>query len=304
MTKIKFGKSATALAIVYLVWGSTFYGIHLGLVGGLPPLLLIGSRFLLAGIALYSLARVMGESGAGRFEWKEGFHLAGLLLVLGPGLVAVSEQWISSGLAALLTATSPLWVVLLDRSQPITLQKSLGLTLGLAGVAWLVGSSISLEGEKPLFGGLLCLLSAWAWALGSLRSRGRSRGRSNAHSSGVQMLCAGLALCTLGLALGERVELLAVTPQAWWALVYLSVFGSMLAFSAYNWLVRNLSAPVVASHAYVNPVVAVAIGCLFGGESLSTGAGLGALLALGGVVLLMIPPLRLPFARPRAAWPG
>ena len=155
----------TALFTVYLVWGSTFFGIRVGLDGGFPPLLLIGTRFLLAGSLLYALARWSGEA-RGRWEdWRESAVLGFLLLVCGPGLVAWSEQWLSSSLAALLVSTSPVWVTLLDGKETFTPHRWLGVLLGLLGVAWLVGASMTLSGHNVLLGVAGCLVSALAWAV-------------------------------------------------------------------------------------------------------------------------------------------
>ena len=279
----------TALFTVYLVWGSTFFGIRVGLDGGFPPLLLIGTRFLLAGSLLYALARWSGEA-RGRWEdWRESALLGFLLLVCGPGLVAWSEQWLSSSLAALLVSTSPVWVTLLDGKETFTPHRWLGVLLGLLGVAWLVGASMTLSGHNVLLGVAGCLVSALAWAVGSLRAHRRPQRRGWLFLSGQQMLFAGGFLSLLGAVWGERLALTGLEQQAWLALGYLTIFGSVVAFGAYTWLLNNTSPETLSTHAYVNPVVAVFLGMFLGGESISEQDGVGAVLALFGVLLLVMP---------------
>lgn len=278
-----------ALLTVYVVWGSTFLGIRVGLEGGFPPLLFIGLRFLLAGGLLYGLSAWNGEVRSSWTEWRESVLLGFLLLVCGPGLVAWSEKWISSSLAALLVATSPVWITLLDGKEKLTRLRWLGILTGLGGVFWLVGASVSLNDGGVLLGCAACLASALAWAVGSLRARRRSSAHGWLVQSGQQMLAAGALLVILGFAGGETVSLTALESQAWLALGYLTVFGSLVAFSAYTWLAREISSLALSSHAYINPIVAVFLGVVVGGESLSPGVGTGALLGLLGVVLMLIP---------------
>ena len=278
-----------ALLTVYLVWGSTFLGNQLGLEGGLPPLFLVGTRFLLAGLLLYGVARWNGESRGTWKEWKEAFLLGFLLLVCGPGLVAWSQQWLSSSLAALLIATSPVWVTLLDGDEKLTRTRWLGLMLGLLGVATLVGSSLVFSGENVLLGAAACLFSALAWAVGSIRAKKRSESKSWMFYSGQQMMLAGGVLSLLSYLGGEAVSLSTVEFKAWLALGYLTVFGSLVAYGAYTWLITNVSSATLSSHAYINPIVAVFLGIYLGGENVSPYLGSGALLGLLGVVLLLKP---------------
>jgi drug/metabolite transporter (DMT)-like permease len=278
-----------ALSTVYLVWGSTFFGIRVGIEGGFPPLLLIGTRFLMAGSLLYAFSRWNGEARSTWADWKEGAVLGFLLLVCGPGLVAWSEQWLSSSLAALMVSTSPVWVTILDGKETFTRTRLLGVFLGLFGVAWLVGASITLDSGHVLLGIAGCLASALAWAVGSLRAHRRPQHRSWIFTSGVQMLFAGASLCLMGLVGGERLAVSAVEQQAWMALGYLTLFGSVIAFGAYTWLLNNTTSATLSTHAYVNPVVAVFLGMSLGGESVSQQAGFGALLALFGVIVLVVP---------------
>ncbi len=278
-----------AMSIVYVVWGSTFYGVKVAVEGGLQPFLLIGLRFLLAGSVLCAVA----GRGSGRVpraaDWAQTGLLAFMLLVCGTGLVAWSVQWISSSLAALLVATSPVWVTILDPTQKLTARKWLGLLLGLGGVGLLVGASLSFDSPGMIWGCLGCLASAFAWAFGSLRAKAADRTITPITRAGMQMIWGGFMLVALAVYLGEHRNLHLVSGPAWSALAYLTVFGSIVSYSAYSWLVANVPAGMVATHAYVNPVVAVVLGSWLGGEVLSPQAGLAAVIALSGVVILMLP---------------
>lgn len=278
-----------ALAIVYVVWGSTFYGVKVAVDGGLAPFFLIGSRFLLAGTALYAFTRWQGVRPARAIDWADSALLGFLLLVCGTGLVAWSVQWISSSLAALLVATSPVWITMMDRRQKLTARKWFGLMLGLIGVGSLVGASLTADGEMFFWGCLGCLASTLAWAVGSLRGRDLGKDVSPILRAGMQMIWAGLILLSVSLVSGEQGHLTEVSAGAWWSLFYLTLFGSVVAYSAYTWLVANTSAALVSTHAYVNPVVAVLLGSWLGGEVLSAQTGVAAVVAMVGVVILMLP---------------
>ncbi|MGE0488644.1 MAG: EamA family transporter [Vulcanimicrobiota bacterium] len=271
-----------ALATVYLVWGSTFYAITVGLES-IPPLHLIGLRFLVAGAGLYLAARLTGQPAPSLDQWRQQAALGSLLLVLGPGLVAWSEQWVASGLAALLVGTSPLWVTLLDSQKPLTANRLAGVALGLAGLGLLVDPDL-LEARQLLATAAL-LVSALAWAVGSLYAR-RTHPLPIGLRAGMQMLWAGLLLCLVGTATGERFDPWSTTRNGWLAMAYLTLFGSLLAFWAYNWLLSNCPTHVLATHAYVNPVVALWLGCWLGSEPLSARTVVASLLSLAGVALM------------------
>lgn len=291
-------KQIIALSIVYLVWGSTYLGIRVGLES-LPPFLLIGSRFFIAGLLVWGWARLRGER-SGADLWKQAALLGGLLLVMGPGAVAWAQQWVPSGLAAVLVATSPLWIALLDRgSKGISPFVALGLVTGLAGITMLVGASLSLS-QVPFKGIAVLLLSALSWALGSLLSRRMTEEGSAELRSGAQMLVAGAVLVLLALASGERVDVTQVSLRSWLALAYLTVMGSVVGFSAYTWLLANASPVTVSTHAYVNPVVAMVLGVTLAGETLTLSMASAGLVALAGVVLVMMGDrVRLPQPRSR-----
>ena len=273
-----------ALSTVYLVWGSTFFAITIGLES-MPPLHLIGLRFLVAGMLLYGVARSQGAPALTTAQWREQAILGTLLLVLGPGLVAWAEQWVASGLAALLVGTSPLWIALLDEHKPLTAQRMAGIALGLVGLGLLVGNDFRLLEPGRLMAMAALLGSALAWAVGSLYAR-RTSPLPTGLRAGSQMLWAGLVLLVVGQARGEAFDPWATSRSGWLALAYLTLLGSLLAFWAYNWLLSNCPAHVLATHAYVNPVVALWLGCWLGAEPLGLPIVLATMLSLAGVALM------------------
>jgi drug/metabolite transporter (DMT)-like permease len=257
---------ALALATVYLVWGSTYLAIKVA-IGTLPPLLMAGARFLPAGAVLYLLARRHGDRRGDRptrAQWREALILGVLMLVGGNGMVTVAEERIDSGVAALLVAMVPLWMAVLDRvvwQQQLSRRAVVGLVLGFAGVAVLIdpwGASLHLPSA------LMVLAGTVSWAYGSLRSRAADLPARPLVSTGMQMLAAGAVFVVLGVARGELAgfDPGAVSGASLAALAYLVTAGSLVAFSAYVWLLRNAPAPVVATYAYVNPVIAVGLGAM------------------------------------------
>ena len=270
-----------ALAALYLIWGSTFLGIRIALEG-LPPLLIAGPRYALAGGALYLFARLRGLPHPTRAEWKSSF-VVGVLLVSGNACVVVAEQWVSSGVAAVTLASIPLWVALvagLFGKWP-TGSEWVGLAIGLAGVAVLqTGGDLR---ASPL-GALWLVLSCATWALGSVLGSRLALPRG-LMSSASQMLVGGLVVLAGALLHGERVS--ALPPaRSMAALLYLAFFGSVIAYTAYQFLLKTVRPTLAASYSYVNPMVALALGAAFYGEKVAPRA-VGALgLILGGVALL------------------
>ncbi len=294
------GATAVVLALgaVYVVWGSTYLGIRFALEGGWPPLLMAGCRFLAAGGLLYALLRLRGVPAPTRTQWRDLWVMGLLLLGLGNGMVCIAQQTVSSGLAAVAVASCPLWIGLfaaLRGERPSRLEV-VGLAIGFAGVAWLnAGSSLT---ASPV--GLAALLVApLAWAFGSVWSRGRAL-PSPFMAAAAQMLCGGVLLTMAGGLLGERIEAMP-TPRGWLAVSYLAVFGSIVAFSAYAWLLQNVRATLLGSYAYVNPVIAVLLGTVLAGERFSA-HDLGAMaVILAGVVAITIASARRRHAPPQPA---
>lgn len=288
------GRVVAALATVYLVWGSTYLAIKVA-VADLPPFLLAGVRFAVAGAAMYAWAAVRHRRATGERlrpplrQWGAATVAGGLLLVGGNGAVTVAEQHIDSGLAALLVATVPLWMALLDRlrhGRELPTAKAVGLLLGFVGVGLLVR-----PGGGQMAASLLVVAGAFAWAVGSLYSRGADLPRDPIASTAMQMI-AGAALFLAGsTALGEpwRVDIAEVSLASVGAVAYLAVFGSVIAFTAYTWLLRSVPASTVATYAYVNPVVAVLLGWVVLGERLTLTMLIAALVVVASVALIVAP---------------
>ena len=271
---------ALALGALYLIWGSTYFAIRVALEG-FPPLLMAGSRFVLAGGLLYAAARLQGAHPPGPAQWRSG-AIVGSLLCAANGLVTVSEQWVSSSVAAVVVASVPLWTVLvagLWRERP-TPREVAGLGVGLAGVVLLQAGG---ELRAHPLGAALLVLSTWSWALGSMWSRRLSLA-PGLMAPATEMLAGGTLLMAAALARGERLAALpGPRPLAAW--VFLTLFGSLVAFTAYNFLLRRVRPALATSYAYVNPAVAVALGAL-AGEAVGPRAlgALGLILAGVGIV--------------------
>jgi drug/metabolite transporter (DMT)-like permease len=248
-----------ALLALYLIWGSTYLAIRIAL-GGFPPLLMAGSRFLLAGGALYLVLRARGAARPTARQWRAG-AVVGTLLCAANGLVTVAEQRVTSSVTAVVIASVPLWTVLVAaawRERP-TGGEVAGILLGLTGVA-VLQSGGELRGE-PL-GAFLLVASTWCWALGSIWSR-RLPMPAGLMAPAAEMLAGGVVLTLAGLARGERL-IEAPGGSAVGAWVYLVLFGSLIGFTAYNFLLRHVRPALATSYAYVNPAVAVALGAAAG----------------------------------------
>ncbi len=271
-----------ALASVYLVWGSTYLAIRVGLEG-YPPFLMGSLRFLAASAVFYAFLRWRGHAAPTRAQWKNAAVMGLFMLVMGNGLVNFAEQTVSSGLAAIAVASMPLWAALFGvlRRQHPSRGEWLGLAIGFIGVVWLnAGSEM-----RASVGGMLALLAApIAWAWGSVWSRGRDL-PAPFMSTAAQMLCGGVAMGVLGLALGERI--VDVPPlRATLAVGYLAAFGSIVAFSAYVWLLQNVRPALATSYAYVNPPIAVLLGAVLLGERFGVSAIGGMVVILAGVIII------------------
>ena len=284
-----------ALAVVYVVWGSTYLAIRVG-VRDLPPLTMTGTRLLIAGLLLYPVALRSGgpvlrrEDRPGRRQWLACLVIAVLLLVFGNGGLSLGEKTLSSGFAAVLVATVPLWIVAfawpINHTRP-TARASVGVLLGLAGVTVLAGAS----GKGHLGGVLIVLCSSMAWALGSVLARRLALPRRALLAAAMEMLIAGVLLLSASAAHGDltRVHWSQVSQGSWFALAYLTTFGSILAFSAYGYALAHLPLTTVSTYAYVNPVVAVLLGVLILSERLSTQGIIGTAIVVASVALAIRP---------------
>lgn len=272
-----------ALLVVYLVWGSTYLAIRIAL-DGIPPLLMGAGRFLVAGSLLYGALRMRGVPPPTAMQVRNAVTVGTFLFLGGNGLVTIAEQWVSSGLVALGVAAAPLWAVLfasIREGRPRALEV-VGLAVGVAGVAILdAGTEL---GGRPL-GALACLVSSLCWAFGSMWSRGKDL-PPGMMAAAVEMLGGGTLMLVVALVLGER--LTAMPPvSSTLAFAYLVVFGSLIAFSAFHWLLHRVRPALATSNGFVNPVVAVVLGGVLAGERVGASELAAMTAILVGVALVV-----------------
>jgi drug/metabolite transporter (DMT)-like permease len=281
-----------AFATVYLVWGSTYLAIRVG-VQDLPAILFAGVRFDLAGILMLIYARWRGLAlPRSARDWGTIVLTALLMLVGANGLVTWAEQWVESNQAALIVATSALWMAgfgaLGLHGETPGRAALVGLALGFLGVALLVGSGMQLH-AAPSFAYLALLVSPVLWAAGSIYSRRHPTTCAPLMAAALQMCVTGVVQTSLGLSLGEAARW-NWAPDALWALAYLVVFGSCIAYGAYFWLVYQVTPASLGTYAYVNPLVAVLLGWLLLGERLSGVQMIGTIIILAGVMIVTLAP--------------
>lgn len=283
-------------ASIYLIWGSTYLAI-LFAIESIPPLLMAGARFVLAGAILYTAARLAGAPRVRLIDWRTAAIIGACLLLGGNGGVTLAEQYIPSGLAALLVATIPIYIALLSwlcgmapRPNAISL---VGLAGGFAGVGLLVAPTLvsSRSGESPhaWIGMCILLVSSLLWSIGSLYSRRTPTDAPPFLAAGQQMLCGGGLMFFVGVATGElrNFHPHAITMHSLGAFTYLVLIGGVLGYASYAWLLRQCDPGKVATYAYVNPIVAVALGSFFAGEKLSMRMIVAAALIIGSVAIVI-----------------
>ncbi len=283
---------AAALGSIYLVWGSTYLAIRLS-IDTMPPLLMAGVRFLAAGAILYGWSRARGVARPTRIEWRGALIVGALLLLIGNGGVVWSEQLVPSGVVALLVGTVPLWMALIEWLRPGGARPSVavavGLLFGFAGVALLISPAQMVGGERinPL-GAAIVLGAGICWAFGSLYSRSSVLPSAPLLATGMEMLAGGALLLIVGTVTGEwgTLHLGAVTTRSWIAFAYLIVFGSLVGFTAYIWVLRMTPPAIASTYAYVNPLVAVFLGWAFIGEPFTARTLLAAAVIVAGVVVI------------------
>jgi drug/metabolite transporter (DMT)-like permease len=288
-------KLGAAFACIYVIWGSTYLAIRFA-IETLPPFSMGGLRFLVAGGALYAWARTAGGAQRPtRAEWRATAIVGLLLLLGGNGLVVWSELRIPSGVAALLVAIVPCWMVLVDWLRPNgvrpTRQVIMGLALGLIGIVLLIGPDALVGGARvDVLGAGAVVLASFSWAAGSIYSRHAAMPSSPFLATAMEMLVGGAAAVALGAALGEpaHVHLAAISARSVAGWLYLVVFGSIVAFTAYVWLLRESTPARVSTYAYVNPMVAVALGAALAGEALTPRMIVAAAVIVGGVALITL----------------
>ena len=279
-------KVAFALLAVCVIWGSTYFAMRVGLES-LPPFMMGSLRFLIAGVAMYAVLRARGERAPTRRQWGSAALTGALLLVVGNGAVAFGQQRVSSSVAAIVVATMPLWAVLFgrlfgDRASRLEL---VGVGIGFVGVALLhAGGDLFSYGASAF----AMLLAPAGWALGSVWSR-RLPLPGGLMSTAAQMLTGGAMMGVVSFATGEHLDALAnVSMRSVLAVAYLALFGSIIAFSAYGYLLRHARTSTATSYAYVNPLIALGIGVVLGGERVHAATLAGAGVILGGVLVLSL----------------
>ena len=285
-----------AFAALYLVWGSTYLGIRFA-IESIPPLLMAGARFFLAGLIMYAIARWQGAPKSSVAEWRTAFVIGACLLFFGNGGVTIAEQWVASGLASLLVATVPIYIALLawltgsaPRPRPLVM---LGLAGGFIGVGILVspalGAAPAAGSRHAGLGMLILLFGSLVWSIGSLYSRQARNSAPPFLSSAQTMLCGGALMLIAGFASGEvrDLHLNKVTALSLGAFAYLVLIGAVVGYTAYIWLLRHCDPSKVATYAYVNPVVAVLLGSFFAGETLTARTALAAAIIIGSVAVVI-----------------
>jgi drug/metabolite transporter (DMT)-like permease len=291
-TKIRI---IVAFAALYLIWGSTYLGIRFA-IETIPPFLMAGARFLIAGVIMYAIAWSQGITKSSWANWRTSLIIGACLLLAGNGGVTISEQYIDSGLAALIVAIVPIYIVVLGwiagiahRPTPIVW---LGLVGGFVGVGILLGPALRLSsngGRHPAIGMSILLVSSFIWSVGSLYSRASKHAASPFLTAAQQMLCGGLLLLLTGFATGEtqRFHPNSMSILSLASFAYLVIIGAVIGYTAYIWLLRHCDPAKVATYAYVNPIVAVLLGATFAGETLSMRALVAAALIIGSVALVI-----------------
>ena len=281
---------ALAFAAIYVLWGGTFLAIRLTVLE-LPPLFASGVRFLIAGTTLYVFMRARGHHSPTSQEWRSIAVTSLCLFVATYAALFWAEQYVPSGVASVIEATLPITAMVLEvflfRQQRFRLRTGTALLLGFLGVAWLL---IRNQHTVPVFPCLIILASGTAWSLGGVLTRSMRRPRSLPLTAGAQMMLGGIVLLALSKATGELRTLPRITPQAAAALLYLIVAGSLLGFTAYVWLLARMPVTRVASHAYVNPLIALALGYFVARESLTPGMLLASALVIASVILILTSP--------------
>lgn len=296
-------KLVLAFAAVYLIWGSTYLFIRFA-IETVPPFLVGGIRFVVAGGAMYAWLRMRGASRPTAANWRSAFIIGPLMMTGGNGGIVWSEQFVASGVVALVVALVPLWMLLLVwmRSGPRpSVREWFGVTTGLAGVAMLVSTD-----GNPAHGGigplvaLVLILSTLSWSVGSMIARDAPLPSSPLLATAMEMLAGGVGMLLIALVRGEYAQL-AVSDVSWLSglsIAYLGVFGSIVAFTAYKWLLTRVSPASVGTYAFVNPVVAVALGWAFASEPLTLRTVGAMVVIVGAVVTITLRPRHAVLADP------
>ncbi|MEI6290557.1 MAG: EamA family transporter [Chloroflexota bacterium] len=281
-----------ALLLVYFVWGSTYLGIRFA-VETIPPFLHAGVRFLIAGTILFPWRRLAGDPAPTRNQWKSAIIIGVLLIVCGNGLIALAETNLPSGIAALLVATTPMFMVIIEALRPggskPTLIQVLALLIGFGGVALLIGpAEFGGTREFSLVSGGIVIAAAILWSIGSIYNRHADLPESSLLFSGMEMLMGSIGLIILSLFKGEWIgfQIADVSTRSIFGLIYLILIGSLVGFTSYAWLLRNAPISLLSTYPYVNPIVAVLLGALFAQEKITPRLITSAIIIVGSIILV------------------
>jgi drug/metabolite transporter (DMT)-like permease len=281
-----------AFGAVYFLWGSTFLAIKYS-IDTIPPFLMGGSRFLIAGAVLYAVARLRGAPRPSASDWRTAAITGVLMIACGNGAVVWSEQSVPSGIVALIVATVPLWMVMIDWLRPRGVRPRppvfVGLALGIVGIVILVGpKAVVGQGHVGAIGAGILVLGSLSWAAGSIITRRSERPSSALVTTALQMLAGGVALAIMSVGFGElsAFSLSGVSLRSLLGWLYLIVFGSLIGFTAYVYLLGTVSAAKASTYAYVNPVIAVLLGWAFANEPVGARTIVAAAVILAGVAII------------------
>jgi drug/metabolite transporter (DMT)-like permease len=282
-----------ALLTVYITWGSTYLAIRFA-VQTIPPFTMAATRFIIPGIFLFSWRRMRGDPAPKRKEWRAAVIVGALLLVGGNGLVSWAEQYVPSGITALLYGSAPIWMVLIDfllpSGKPAGVKTIFAVLLGFLGIILLISPTrygAETDGVEWI-GFAVLILAAIFWAGGSVYNRDATLPKSALLGTGMEMLAGGAILLGLGFVTGEwsRLDPRGVSTESLLGLLYLVIFGSIIGFSAYIWLLRHAPTPLVSTYAYVNPVIAIFMGAWLAEETISLRIIISAVIIAAAVILI------------------
>lgn len=306
MTSPSRTKILVAFAAVYLVWGSTYLAIRLA-VDTLPPFLMAGTRFLVSGSILYLWVSMRGAEKPTLLQWRSAAIVGAALLFLGNGGVSWAEQFVPSGITALIIAISPVWFLLFDwwhRGYQPTIGAGAGLVLGTVGVGLLIDPANIIGGQEihPL-GAAVLVLATMFWAGGSLYSRGSQLPANPFLATAMEMISGGFFCIVAGIVGGELSDFnpASITQTSLLSLGYLIAFGSLVGFTAYIWLLRHVQPSIVSTYAYVNPIIAVILGWLVADEELGPRIIFAAVIIVAAVALITTFSVRKPKLPPTPA---
>jgi drug/metabolite transporter (DMT)-like permease len=285
----------TGLITVYVVWGITYLGIRYA-IETMPPLIMAGSRFFLGGILFYAFSRIKGASPPTRKEWRAAGVVGILIIAGGTGSLTWAEQRVASGVASLIIATVPLWMLIIDmllsRSIKFNLFNIIGVLIGFSGILVLIGPAITDLNSNYIdpVGVVVLLLAAISIASGSIYNRGASLPTSLRQGIGMEMMVGAGVLLLVGTMVGEleSFNIGNVSARSWTAYFYLLIFGSIIGYGIYIWLLRVAPTPLVSTYAFMNPLVALLVGTLVGHEPLTTRIILSGLVIISSVILINI----------------